>query len=149
MSKKIRKWSDEYVRYGFTYITEADGSQRPQYTICDAKLSNCSLAPAKLKEHFLKMHGDGKYKNTTLAEFKIKRARYDEKTILPVFGFVPIDKPILVCASLYRCDDNIMTSLAPQKNHPGVTTIGPCAKFDVCLPSSLGLVKKNKKIFAL
>ena len=26
-----------------------------------------SLAPAKLKEYFLKMHGDGKYKNTTLA----------------------------------------------------------------------------------
>ena len=98
MSKKIRKWSDEYVRYVFTYITERDGSQRPQCTICDAKLSSSSLAPAKLKEHFLKMHGDGKYKNTMLAEFKIKRARYDEKAILPVFGFVPIDKPILTAS---------------------------------------------------
>ena len=71
MSKKIRKWSDEYAQYEFTYITEPDGSQRPQCTICDAKLSNCSLAPEKLKERFLKVHGDGKYKNTTLAEFKI------------------------------------------------------------------------------
>ena len=67
MSKKIRKWSDEYVQYGFTYIIEPDGSQRSQCTICNAKLSNSSLAPAKLKEHFLKMHGDEKYKNTTLA----------------------------------------------------------------------------------
>ena len=92
MSKKIRKWSDEYVQYGFKYITELDGSQRPQCTICDAKLSHSSLAPAKLKEHFLKMHGDGKYKNTAIVEFKIKRARYDEKAILPVFGFVAIDK---------------------------------------------------------
>ena len=98
MSKKIRKWSDEYVQYGFTYISEPDGSQRTQCTICEAKLSNSSLAPAKLKEHFRKMHGDGKYKNTTLAEFKIKRARYDEKATLPVFGFVPIDKPILTAS---------------------------------------------------
>ena len=55
-----------------TYITEPDGSQRPQCTICDAKLSNSSMAAAKLKEHFLKMRGDGKYKNTTLAELKKK-----------------------------------------------------------------------------
>ena len=77
MSKKIRKWSDEYVRYVFTHVTEPDGSQRPQCTICDAKLSNSSLAPAKPKKRFLKMHGDGKYKNTMLAKVKIKRARYD------------------------------------------------------------------------
>ena len=81
MSKKIRKWSDEYVQRGFTYVTEPDESQRSQCTICDAKLSNCSLAPAKLKEHFLKMHGHGKYKKATLAESKIKRARYDERLL--------------------------------------------------------------------
>ena len=44
------------------------------------------------------MHGDGKYKNITFAESKIKRARYDEKATLPVFGFVPIDKPILTAS---------------------------------------------------
>ena len=62
------------------------------------KLSNSSLAPAKLREHFLKLHGDGKYKNTTLAEFKVKRARFDEKATLSVLGFVPIDKPILTAS---------------------------------------------------
>ena len=98
MSKKIRKWSDEYVQYGFTYITEPDGNQRPQCTIFDAKSSNSSLAPAKLKEHFLKMHGGEKYKNTTLAEFKIKRPRHHEKATLPVFRFVSIDKPILTAS---------------------------------------------------
>ena len=99
MSKKIRKWSDEYVQYGFAYITEPDGSQRPQCTICDAKLSNSSLEPAKLQEHFLKMQGDKKYKSTTLAEFKIKRPRYDKKATLPDFGFVSIDKPILTAST--------------------------------------------------
>ncbi|XP_075696915.1 protein FAM200C-like [Rhinoderma darwinii] len=98
MSSKKRKWSDEYVQYGFTCITERDGSQRPNCMICNARLSNSSLAPAKLREHFLKLHGDGQYKNTTLAEFKVKRARFDEKATLPVLGFVPINKPILTAS---------------------------------------------------
>uniref|UniRef100_A0AAQ4RQI6 DUF4371 domain-containing protein n=1 Tax=Gasterosteus aculeatus aculeatus TaxID=481459 RepID=A0AAQ4RQI6_GASAC len=98
MSSKKRKWSDEYVQYGFTCITECDGSQRPNCMICNAKLSNSSLAPAKLREHFLKLHGDGQYKNTTLAEFKVKRDRFDEKATLPVLGFVPINKPILTAS---------------------------------------------------
>ena len=98
MSSKKRKWSDEYVQYGFTCITERDGSQRPQCMICNANLSNSSLAPAKLREHFLKVRGDGKYKNTTLAEFKEKRARFDKEATLPVLGFVPIDQPVLTAS---------------------------------------------------
>ncbi|XP_067122548.1 protein FAM200C-like [Centruroides vittatus] len=93
MSSKKRKWSDEYVQYGFTCITERDGSQHPCCMICNAKLSNSSLAPAKLRKHFFHLHGN--YKNTTLAEFKVKRARFDEKGSLRVLGFVPIDKPIV------------------------------------------------------
>ena len=61
-------------------------------------MSNCCLAPAKLKEQFQKVHGDRKYWNTTLAEFKMKRARFDKNAILPVFGFVLIDKPILTAS---------------------------------------------------
>lgn len=95
MSIKKRKWSDEYVQNGFACITERDGSRRPNCMICNAKLRNSSLAQAKLKEHFLKLHGDGEYKNTTLAEIKLKSARFDEKATLPVLGFVPINKPIL------------------------------------------------------
>lgn len=46
----------------------------------------------------MKLHADGEYKNTTLAECKVKRARFDEKATLPSFGFVPIDKPILTAS---------------------------------------------------
>ncbi|XP_073501335.1 protein FAM200C-like [Phyllobates terribilis] len=98
MSSKKRKWSDEYVQHGFTCITERDGSQRPICMICNAKLSNSSLAPAKLKEHFLKLHGDGEYRNTTLAEFKVKKDRFDERATLPALGFVPVNKPILTAS---------------------------------------------------
>ena len=66
--------------------------------ICYTRLSNCCLAPAKLKEQFQKVHGDRKYRNTTLAEFKNKKARFDENAILPVFGFVLIDIPILTAS---------------------------------------------------
>ena len=44
------------------------------------------------------MHADRKYWNTTLAEFKMKRARFDKNATLPVFGFVLIDKPILTAS---------------------------------------------------
>ena len=94
MSNQKRKWSDEYVQYGFTCIKERGGTPRPQCMICSAKLSNSSLAPAKLKEHFLNLHGDGN-KNTALAEFKVKRASFDSRVTLSVLGFVPIDKPIV------------------------------------------------------
>ena len=34
--------------------------------LCNVKLSNSSLASVKLREHFTKVHGTGKYKDTTL-----------------------------------------------------------------------------------
>lgn len=63
--------------------------------ICNAKMSKSSLIPAKLREHFLKLYGGGKYKNTTIAEFKVKRARFDEKATLAAFSFVPINKMVI------------------------------------------------------
>ena len=94
MSSKKRKWLDKYVQCGFTCIKKRDGIQCPQCMICNAKLSNSSLAPAKLEEHFLKLHRDGKYKDTTFIEFKVKRARFDDRATLPVLGFMPIYKTI-------------------------------------------------------
>uniref|UniRef100_UPI00358F5F6E protein FAM200C-like isoform X1 n=2 Tax=Myxine glutinosa TaxID=7769 RepID=UPI00358F5F6E len=93
-----RKWSEDYVRYGFTCLTEWDGSQHPQCMLCNVKLSNSSLSPAKLREHFKKLHGEGQYKDTTLDEFKLKRVRFDASATLPTLGFVPIDKPILTAS---------------------------------------------------
>ena len=93
---KKRKWSHGFVEYGFTCVKEHDGTPRPQYIICSAKLSNSSLAPAKPKEHNA-THKDGN-KNTTLAEFQVKRARFDNRATLPVLGFVSIDKPIITAS---------------------------------------------------
>ena len=54
--------------------------------------------PAKLKEHFKKVHGSGKYKDTTLEELKQKRARYDAKSTITTYDFVPVGKPILTAS---------------------------------------------------
>ena len=98
MSAKKRTWSENYMQFGFTCATERDGTPRPQCFLCHVKLSNSSLVPAKLKEHFKKVHGSGKYEDTTLEELKQKRARYDAKLTITTYGFVPVDKPILTAS---------------------------------------------------
>ena len=75
MPAKKRKWSENYAQYGFTCATKSDGTRYPQCMLCNVKLSNSSLAPAKLRDHFTKVHGTGKYKDTPLTQFKQKRAR--------------------------------------------------------------------------
>ena len=60
MSGKKRKWSENYVQYGFTCVTECDGTQRPQCMLSNNLLSNSSLAPVQLRGHFAKVHGTGK-----------------------------------------------------------------------------------------
>ncbi|KAM4725665.1 protein FAM200C-like [Anableps anableps] len=89
MSSKKRRWLDEYVCHGTGWESAS--------SLHDMQC-NSSLAPAKLKEHFMKLHGDGEYKNTTLAELKVKRARFDERATLPALGFVPVSKPILTAS---------------------------------------------------
>ena len=58
-------------------------------------MSNSSLALAKLRDHFTKVHGTGKYKDTTLTQFKQKRARFNANATITSCGFVSVDKPIL------------------------------------------------------
>lgn len=52
--------------------------------MCNAKFSKSSLELTKIKEYFSKLRRDGKYMNTTLAEFKVERATFDEKATPPV-----------------------------------------------------------------
>ena len=61
-------------------------------------MSNSSLAPAKLREHFTKVHGTGKYKDTTLNQFKQKRARFDANATITFYDFVAVDKPIFTAS---------------------------------------------------
>ena len=52
---KKRKYSDEYIKYGFT-VTERNGIHRPQCVICHAVLSNDALRPGCLERHLITNH---------------------------------------------------------------------------------------------
>lgn len=93
MSKK-RKWNNDYVRYGFTCMTEKDGTQRPQCILCSTVFTNANLKPSRLNEHFNNRHGGAKSGND-FNTLKIKRGRFDRGGTLPKQGFVPIEKPLL------------------------------------------------------
>ena len=85
MPAKKRKWSENYAQYGFTCATKGHETQYPQCMFCNVKLSNSSLVPAKLREHFPKVHVTGKFKDITLTQFKQKRARFDANATITVF----------------------------------------------------------------
>ena len=53
---KNKKYSEDYVIFGFTFITDSDGSERPHCFLCGKVLANASLKSAKLKEHLTSIH---------------------------------------------------------------------------------------------
>ena len=99
MPAKKREWSENYAQYGFTCATESDGTQYlHKCMLCNVRLSNSNLVPAKLREYFTKVHGTGKYKGTTLTQFKQKKARFDANATITSYGFVSVDEPILTAS---------------------------------------------------
>ena len=93
MSKK-RKWNEDYVRYGFTCMTEKDETQRLQCILCCRVLANANLKPSWLNKHFNNQHGSVKSGND-FNTLKIKRALIHKSSTLPKYGFSPVEKPLL------------------------------------------------------
>jgi len=83
MSNK-RKYSENYVAFGFTLITDNDGSERPQF-FCEV-LANASSKPAKLQEHLTSIHP--KNALDSVEYFRCKKARFEKSGTLPKFGFI-------------------------------------------------------------
>jgi len=92
MSKK-RKYDESYVSFGFTYITERDGTQKPQCFLCGKVLANGSMKPTKLKEHLTSVHPENTSDSVDL--FRAKKARFEKVGTLPKLGIAPTQKPCL------------------------------------------------------
>ncbi|KAK3895494.1 hypothetical protein Pcinc_000835 [Petrolisthes cinctipes] len=76
---KTRKWSDEYVKYGFTALLDDNGGpDRAQCMTCHIIICNSNLKPARLREHQLK-HRTAEHEQSLEAPLQAKRARYDKK----------------------------------------------------------------------
>ncbi|GFX59809.1 zinc finger BED domain-containing protein 5 [Trichonephila clavipes] len=63
---KSRKYSQEYLNFGFT-ITEVNGEEKPLCVICSKILAADNMKPNKLKRHFETLHARCK-KSHTIAE---------------------------------------------------------------------------------
>ncbi|KAL7642917.1 UNVERIFIED_CONTAM: hypothetical protein RMT77_006206 [Armadillidium vulgare] len=56
MSKKRSKMKITYLLVLSTFISERDGTQKPQCLLYDKVLANASMKPSKLQEHLMSDH---------------------------------------------------------------------------------------------
>ncbi|GFX24853.1 protein FAM200B [Trichonephila clavipes] len=68
---KSRKYSQEYLNFGFT-ITEVNGEEKPLCVICSKILAADNMKPNKLKRHFETLHGEYINKPREFFESKLK-----------------------------------------------------------------------------
>jgi len=64
---KKRKYTDEYVKYGFSYVGDFD-YPKPKCIVCGEILSNSCMKPSLLLRHLETKHAD--YKNKECDFFK-------------------------------------------------------------------------------
>ena len=89
---KIRFWDDSYIQYGFTKVIGCDKLDNAQCTLCNTNLANDSLKPSKLKRHKKLKH---KENMDSVEMFKVKRACYHVRGMLPALGFSLTSQPLL------------------------------------------------------
>ena len=79
MSQKKRKYQDNYLDFGLTYLIQ-DGLQIPQCVLCIKTFSNSTMKPASLKQHLANAHPSMISKNRSFFELKqssLKRQKLD------------------------------------------------------------------------
>ena len=139
MSKK-RKYNEDYSSFGFTFIAERDGTQKPQCFLCGKVLANASMKPTKLKEHLTSVYPANASDSVDI--FREKKARFEKAGTLPKLGFAPIQKPC------FEASYKVAYRIAKQKKpHTiGETLVKPCALEMVELVCGL---EQRKKIEAV
>ena len=79
MSQKKRKYQDNYLDFGFSYLIQ-DGLQIPQCVLCMKTFSNNTMKPALLKQHLANAHPSMISKNRSFFKLKLsslKRQKLD------------------------------------------------------------------------
>ena len=79
MSQKKRKYQDNYLDFGFTYLIQ-DGLQIPQCVLCIKTFLNSTIKRAPLKQYLANAHPSMISKNRFFFELKLsslKRQKLD------------------------------------------------------------------------
>ena len=121
MVTKKRKYNEEYISYGFTVTLDRDGTEKPQCFFCGKVLANSIMKPVKLKEHLNAIYPGSIFDSRVT--FLQKKARFEVSGTLDRYGFIPIEKPLLVAS--YK----IAYRIAKEKKPYIIaeTLIKPCA----------------------
>ena len=84
MSQKKRKYQDNYLNFGFTYLIQ-DGLQIPQCVLCMKTFSNSTMKPAPLKQHLANAHPSMISKNQSFFELKLSNLKRQKLDITGMF----------------------------------------------------------------
>lgn len=79
-SKKVRKYSQEYLALGFTYVGSEE-EPRPQCVLCLEVLSNEGMKPAKLRRHLETKHLESKTKSVEFFKLKLNELKKSQNII--------------------------------------------------------------------
>lgn len=135
-SKKKRKYSEDYLDYGFVELIDKSGVTKPQCMFCLAVLSAESMRPCKLKQHMESKHKQYVGKDH---DFFVRHKNNMKKQRLDSTGIFQQDMEAAVEASFH------VSYLIAQKKKPhniGEELIKPCTATIVKL--MLGENQANK-----
>ena len=118
---KKRKYCEEYLKYGFTYIGD-ENCPKPRCVVCGDVLSNGCMKPSLLSRHLQTKHAN--YKDKKYGFFKNLEQNKNKSSVVPFFSSNK-DNENAVEAS-YRISYRIAKS---GKNHTiAENLILPCIK---------------------
>ena len=80
-SQLIRKYSTEYLQYGFTFTMDENAEAKPLCLVCNEVLTNHLMKPSLLKRLFLGKHSSLKDKPVTYFEEILANMQQSRKLI--------------------------------------------------------------------
>ena len=119
MSKKKRKYQDNYLDFGFTYLIQ-DGLQISQCVLWIKTFSNCTMKPAPLKQHLANAHPSTISKNWSFFELKLsslKRQKLDRTGMFWQFNNAAIHASFAIALHVAK---------AKKTQTIGKTLLKPC-----------------------
>ena len=122
MSQKKRKYQDNYLDFGFTYLIE-DDLQIPQCVVCMKTFSNSTMKPASLKQHLANAHPNMMSKNRSFFGSKLSKLSKLKRQKLDQTGMFWHTNKAAVHAS-YAIALHVAKTKMPHKI--GETLLKPC-----------------------